>query len=314
VYEYGDRYVAGLCGLGQAARPLPSGYRFSCSSGFGVHDMHGSVWEWTDSPWGRGSKRALVTLRGGNGSQGDVIGRCANGSPHDPKQGGATIGFRCCSGSRNQQEVVLQVDKGKALRRLSGVDRELGRSLIAKLPAKVHEMLRRRGLPRVLRLWEWRPLGNEDLLVAGVCAGAPPLRDCGVLVVRRTLGRLDVLDWADSGFYVPSVRLEYNPRLLWVYGGDRRSHYRRPVTFEWGKVKIGPENRNVRLKSEDEDTAAQTKGATGKAGKSQSRKTKSRKTGSVTGKAGKGQGRKTKSVTGKAGKSQSRKTNSAKLR
>ena len=100
------------------------------------------------------------------------------------------------------------------------------------------------------------------------------MRDCGVLLVRRTLGRLDVLDWADSGFYVPSVRLEYNPRLLWVYGGDRRSHYRRPVTFEWGKVNIGPENRNIRPKSDDEDEAAQTTNATTKAGRTKSGKTK----------------------------------------
>lgn len=49
-----------------------------CKSEFGPRrDMHGGVWEWTDSPWGRGSERPLISVRGGNAPQGELVGRCA---------------------------------------------------------------------------------------------------------------------------------------------------------------------------------------------------------------------------------------------
>jgi formylglycine-generating enzyme required for sulfatase activity len=244
-YEYGQRYQAATCRTGGPARPLPSGFQFSCRSDFGVHDMHGSIWEWTDSPWGRGGKADVVAVRGGNGVDGDVVGRCANGRGVPRSASDSAVGFRCCSGPRNPDEVTLVVKEGPPLRLINMPDRKLMRSMESKLPADIAASMKQRGLFRMVRLWEWQPLGNEDLLLLGGCAGAPPKRDCGVLVVRRTLGKLDVLDWVDSGRFIPTVRMKSNPRRVWVFGGDKRSHYKRQLMFEWGRVAVGVPVRNT---------------------------------------------------------------------
>src|SRR5690606_5297964 len=128
---------------------------------------------------------------------------------------------------RNPAEVTLRVSQKLPIFRVAKIDRSLGAALEALLTPERTRSMSRFGTIRTQRLWEWHPLGNEDIVVAGICAGAAPARECGVLLVRRTLGRLDVLDWAPSGFYVPTVKVEHNPRLLWIYGGDKRSHFRR---------------------------------------------------------------------------------------
>ena len=100
----------------------------------------------------------------------------------------------------------------------------------------------------MLRLWEWKPVANEDLLAAGGCAGLPDSRRCGVLLVRRTLGRLDPIGWVAAGRLIPTLKVKHDPLRLWVYGGDLRSHYRVPVDFAWGVVKIGSPVRNIKEK------------------------------------------------------------------
>ena len=58
-YEYGDdlrrRRRARRASRPSASARHPSGDRTACQSGFGVREMHGGAWEWTDSPWGRGA-------------------------------------------------------------------------------------------------------------------------------------------------------------------------------------------------------------------------------------------------------------------
>lgn len=249
-YEYGDRYTPSICGTGGPSRPLPAGYRFGCRSEFGVHDMHGSLWEWTSSPWGRGTDRGWVTQRGGNAPDGDVVGRCANARYRPANTREADVGFRCCSGPRNMAEVVIEQAEGEVLRRVGNPKRDLLRSLEQKLPAEVASEMRKRGLFRVSELWEWKPVPNEDLVVASGCAGVPDTRRCGVLLVRRTLGRLDHLSWVPSGRLVPSLKIEHDPLRLWVYGGDLMSHYRVPVDFAWGKVAVGEPQRQTKKKQQ----------------------------------------------------------------
>lgn len=243
-YEYGDHYQGAVCGTGSSVRALPSGYRFGCRSEYGVHDLHGNLWEWTSSPWGRGQGDARVTLRGGNGTDGELVGRCANARGHFPSERSAEVGFRCCSGPRNEAEVELNLDEGPALRLQMRPDRALLRGLEAKLPAAEAEEMRKRGLFRFDRVWDWKPIANEDLLLAGGCAGGTKFRRCGVLVVRRTLGELAVLDWVPSGMFTPAVKSKRDPERVYVYGGDKRSHFKTPIEFVWGKLRVEPVDRS----------------------------------------------------------------------
>ena len=102
-YEYGERYRPEACGTGSTPALRPSGLRVGCRSEFGVRDLHGGVWEWTSSSWGRSSPRQLVTVRGGNAPAGELVGRCANamGRPAETKAG--SVGFRCCAGGQERR-------------------------------------------------------------------------------------------------------------------------------------------------------------------------------------------------------------------
>lgn len=66
-YEDGDDFHPATCGLGAAAElsaKRPTGELSACTSGFGVHEMHGGAWEWTELPWGRGGRKDLGVLKG----------------------------------------------------------------------------------------------------------------------------------------------------------------------------------------------------------------------------------------------------------
>ena len=249
-YGYGDTHRSEVCGTGKALKLIPSGYRVACRSDFGVHDLHGSAWEWTDSPWGRGSTGGLVSIRGGNGEDGDRIARCANARPMNPGEKSPDLGFRCCSGPRNQLEVSLEITRGTALIQRNVVDRKLAKVLEESLPQEIKDMMRERGVFRINKMWYWHPIGNEELLVSGGCAGADRLRRCGVVVARQSIGKLEVMAWADSGVFIPTVRVHGSPRDIWVYGGDAKSHYRRRVIYAWGRIKLGRVERNVKMKGE----------------------------------------------------------------
>ena len=65
-YEYGEAYRPAVCGTGVARALIPNGFNAACRSAFGVSDLHGGVWTWTQSAWKRDSdKPGLVALRGG---------------------------------------------------------------------------------------------------------------------------------------------------------------------------------------------------------------------------------------------------------
>jgi formylglycine-generating enzyme len=242
-YEYGDRYRPDVCITGRSPRMLPSGYRQGCRSEFGARDLHGGVWEWTASRWGRGGDKALVALRGGNGDAGEVVGRCANGTPRAADSASPTVGFRCCMGEVNDAVVSLGIDRARPLEQRGRVERAIGQKLETLPPEAVETELDSFGPWRVHALWDWHPINNARFIVGGGCAGTPPARRCGVLVAELVSGQPQFMAWAWSGIWPPTVRLSNSPSKLWVYGGDRTSHIRQAVLFEWGRLRLGEVQR-----------------------------------------------------------------------
>jgi len=245
VYEYGDQYRPDACGTGTAPALRPSGLRIGCSSEFGVRDLHGGVWEWTSSGWGRGSTRALSTVRGGNAPAGELVGRCANamGRPADSKTG--VVGFRCCAGGANSAEVVFDVVRGRqTLQPGTSVDKKLAKRLIEHLPEEARKDTGGRDLT-IDRRWTWRPIGNEELVVMGGCAGLGQRPACGMIVARVVLDRPNVLAWASSGHWTPVLKSDVDARDLWMFGGDDLGSFRRLVGYVWGRVNVGPKERKI---------------------------------------------------------------------
>lgn len=248
-YEYGERYRESICETGRAAQLRPSGLNVPCQSDFGVHDMHGSAWEWTDSPWDRGHDDGRVTLRGGNDRAGELVARCANGRPEDPETRSGVIGFRCCAGPRNDAEVSLHLAFGRGLLPRAKFDDDLEASLVAGLPDDARSELDRVGTIRTQRAWLWRPVANEELHVLAMCArGKVPGVDqlCGLSISRVTLGKVDTLAWVSSALWIPTLhQLHGGVRDLWVVGGDRVGSFKRLLAYRWGRVHVGDLSRGV---------------------------------------------------------------------
>jgi hypothetical protein len=186
-YEYGEAYRPERCDTGTAPTMRPSGFKLGCASEFGVHDMHGGVWEWTASAWGRGVEHELITLRGGNASAGELVGRCANAMGRPPSSKTPGIGFRCCAGPKNDAEVVLQVVRGKKLEFREGVDKQQARALAAQLSDEAKRELGDVSRYVFERSWIWRPIGNAELRVIGGCSGLGTEPSCGIVVARIQL-------------------------------------------------------------------------------------------------------------------------------
>ncbi|HTM45940.1 MAG TPA: SUMF1/EgtB/PvdO family nonheme iron enzyme, partial [Polyangiaceae bacterium] len=210
-YEYGSRYWADACATGNPAQMLPSGLHYACHSDFGVRDLHGSVWEWTDSPWGRGGPENHVAIRGGNEIHGEVVGRCANARQQAPDDKSSELGFRCCMGERNPAEVVLHVTKGAFLERHNKVDTGFANLVRAALPEQAEKALPKGAPFLVDRIWTWRPMGNEALTVVGGCATTGVQKHCGAVIGRNLAGKWQPLQWVHSGYFSPEAHVDRDP-------------------------------------------------------------------------------------------------------
>ncbi len=244
-YEYGNQYRADRCGTGSPPAMRPTGLHVACRSDFGVRDMHGGVWEWTDSPWGRKTTGDLVTLRGGNAPLGELVGRCANAMGRSPSTRSGSIGFRCCAGPRNDAEVVLTIKRGRPLTLYNKVDKKLAQRLLQHLPEDARAQLHHPEKLQLVRMWIWRPIGNERLVVMGGCAGVGKNPECGVLVARVTLDGPNILTWASSGRWMPMLHTDVQPRDLWLFGGDELGSFRRLVAYVWGRIDVGSRERRM---------------------------------------------------------------------
>lgn len=248
-YPYGDTHRPASCMTGTVSPAVPPvGVLPSCKSAFGVRDTHGGVFQWTSSPWGRGTVGNLYTLRGGNAAAGDVIGRCANAIGRRPTEVKPDFGARCCSGDRNVAEVTLDVVRGDALRSI-GNDDALSRSLAEAPPRELTEALAKSGGDfKVYHTWRWRPIGNEDLVLQSGCAQArnAPHAMCGIAIGRKKGDALEPLAFAPSSWWLPTVHEDPDPRDLWIFGGDELGGYRRRVSYSFGRIVVDePEHKAV---------------------------------------------------------------------
>jgi hypothetical protein len=239
-YEYGGSYDPRVCGTGlseESTARRPSGQTAACRSAFGVREMHGGAWEWTDSPWRRGTTRALGVLRGGNSTAGELASRCAHARSFSLGERSPSTGFRCCAGPRNDAEVQLDVKVGPAFERTShpsgpspALDALAGAACGPPLsPAPCS----------LSRAWTWRPAPNVELSVAGGCLGRDPSARCALGVSRMVGDRMDTLAQIDSGREIPEVVLvEGQDRRIRVRGANMRGQFFREVVFSYGRVEV----------------------------------------------------------------------------
>jgi formylglycine-generating enzyme required for sulfatase activity len=237
-YEYGDTYRKEACGTGVAlelAARRPTGELAQCKSGFGVSEMHGGVWEWTSSAWGRGSRDAAQgVLRGGNSLAGELVGRCSNAIARAPSKKSPTMGFRCCAGPKNVAEVKLDLSgtPGLALG-TAAQGAPLSAALLAAATGGGAALD-----PKFAHVWTWIPVANESLLVTMGCTEAP--RSCAI-VVGRPSG--EVVTTLASGKDLSEVTRGADARHLRIRSLDARGVYSREVTYLYGRVDVGEPKR-----------------------------------------------------------------------
>lgn len=242
-YEYGNAYRKEPCGTGIALElgaRQPTGEHAQCKSGFGVSDMHGSVWEWTASSWGRGSRDASQgVLRGGNSPAGELVGRCTNAIARAPTKKSPTMGLRCCAGSKNVAEVKLD---------LRGAP---GFTMASPARAKEHApalfgAIKNGGAaidPKSVHAWTWIPVANEELVVTMGCTDAP--RSCAIVVARPfgDAGPNDVLATALTGKDLSDVTRGADARHIRIRSLDQRGVYSRELAYVYGRVDLGEPKR-----------------------------------------------------------------------
>jgi formylglycine-generating enzyme len=258
-YETGEPYDPAPCGLGvsaEVAAKRPTGDRRGCVSGFGVRELHGGAWEWTDGVWGRGGRKDLGVLKGGDSVAGEIAGRCANSLARTPSTKSPSMGFRCCAGARNAEEVSLGVKVLPPLER-SMKTAELAAPWLAFANDKWHappaDAAGAAGFAFV-HAFTWHPVGNETLVVASGCARGLPRPKCGLLVARPLEPADDggrdaqadpghVLLFVDTGFEAAEVAQAGEARHLRFKGLDTTSGYLRDFTYAQGRIELGPIQR-----------------------------------------------------------------------
>jgi formylglycine-generating enzyme len=254
-YEYGDVYKPGACNTGTGRSLVPNGVNAACQSAFGVHDLHGGIWHWTSSAWGRDkAKPGLVALRGGNGVKGELLGRCANGRAGKPDARREDVGFRCCAGEPNSFEVVLAVTRGDPLV-WQPPDARVAPQLERLAPEDIQaavRALRPEDRFKVERMWTWRPLGNEELVLGGGCADPGEHSRCGIIVARMRFEAPMALAFISTDWWQPTVGETETSREIFAYGGDRNGAFRVRVSYEWGRIAQGEKERKKKRKGRRE--------------------------------------------------------------
>jgi formylglycine-generating enzyme len=186
-----------------------------------------------------------VAVRGGNGDDGELIGRCANARGMSPGKRDPRVGLRCCAGETNAPTVALAVTRGSELA-YRPFDPRIGRALEDFVPDEIKALVKGRPAAdgfRIERLWMWRPIGNEELIIGGGCAHPPGHDACGIVVARPVGSEISKLAFVSSDWWIPTVGEHESDRTLYLYGGDIGGAYRKPVIYEWGRIGEGPKQR-----------------------------------------------------------------------
>ena len=254
-YEYGNTYRKDACGTGldaELASRRPSGERALCKSGFGVLEMHGGVWEWTSSPWGRGGRDAtLGVLRGGNALAGELVGRCANAIARAPTKKSRTMGFRCCAGPRNAVEVSLERRGEPGLSAATSARAAPLFEALAEAAGSPGASVE----PRSVSAWTWTPVANDALVIAIGCVRSAELpklpRACALVIARpadnagdaRDAGASRPLASVATGKEVSEIVRNGDARKLRMRALDVQGAYLRDVTYAFGRVEIGEAKR-----------------------------------------------------------------------
>ena len=251
-YEYGDTYRAATCDTGvpaEQAAKRPSGELLTCKSAFGVMDMHGGAWEWTDATWGRGNARELGVLRGGNAVAGELVGRCANGLARPPGSRSPAMGLRCCAGPKHDARVDLPQRTGLPLERTMKTADLTAPLLPLATAAWVDSSA---ATPdggsafTFVHAWTWRPVANEELVVATGCARSVVHSPrCGLVVGRigsdgdGGLASVAELAHVDNGIEAAEIAEVGDPKHLRFKGLDAKSPYLRDFTYAYGRIELG---------------------------------------------------------------------------
>jgi hypothetical protein len=166
-----------------------------------------------------------------------------------PSSRRSDLGVRCCAGEANGAEVKLAVARGKTLEVLV-VDRARASNLAEAVREKAPPDLPNDQPFRIDRIWNWHPVGNEELVVAAGCSKRAPHLACGVGVFRERgegsdagVAALVLVGFASSGWWKAVVKTDQHDRDLWVYGGDGTASFRRRVAYVWGRIALGDAER-----------------------------------------------------------------------
>ena len=115
---------------------------------------------------------------------------------------------------------------------------------------------------KIDHLWTWHPLGNEELWIGGGCAGkrrregvrGKPQATCGILIARKRLDEMVLLDWVPSEYWQPILREAESPRELFLHGGDDRGAFRRKLSYAWGRLVVEEKERKRKRLGQSEPT------------------------------------------------------------
>lgn len=165
-YEYGDHFDSKACptGLGVIAA---LGAFDRCTSNYGVHAMHGYVWEWTASDWKRGTETGKVALRGGHGDTPYAHMRCSGAKAEDPATKAPSVGFRCCGGAANASEIVIPADDPAPAALVE--EKSVDAALLARLGrALVNGQLRapEGTTSSFTKVWRWHAAPKDEVILA----------------------------------------------------------------------------------------------------------------------------------------------------